>query len=381
VSRLDVLGFRPLDAERHLVRVSNAAFRESVDSCLADKLPEPSVRLYHRLLSADRSRYLTDFDVADRLVEDHAARYRRYQERTRTLLLACVDDLLARSPVDPARIRAVVCNTTVGGTVPNLTSLVCSHLGLPPSTRVVDLGYMGCAAALVGLELVETMLRPGELGLVVSAELTSVMANMATDCEASLVANTVFGDGMGAFLVAKRPHRERAFLRVVGATGSVLADEDALAAITYEANPVYHEIRLSPTIPEVAGRGVRAALEPLVRRHLTTPAQRARYLLDRRTPDWQRHVDFAVMHTAGSKVLTLLANALGLPAQKVAHNLEAFRQHGNTSSASLHYALDQLVRTQRLARGQRLLFLGYGSGFLTRAAVMRVVDPAAGEPS
>lgn len=376
MSRLDILAFRPLDADRHLVRVTNAELWDSVDTHLRGRVSESSVQSYRRLLSADRSRSFTDFGVAERLQEDHASRYARYQERTRALAMACVDDLLAGFPVDRRKVRAVVCNTTVGGTVPNLSSLVCNHLGLPPSTQVLDLGYMGCAAALVGLEMVESMLRPGELGLVVSAELTSVMANMATDCQASLVANTVFGDGMGAFLVAKRPHRHEAFLRVLGHSGSVLADDEALSAITYEANPTYHEIRLSSSIPAVAGRGVRAALEPLVRRHLMSPAQRARYLVDHRVPDWQRHVDFAVMHTAGSKVLTTLAEALGLPPEKVAHNMRAFQRNGNTSSASLHYALDELVRSGQLRTGQRLLFLGYGSGFLTRAAVMRVVGPS-----
>lgn len=378
MSRLDILAFDALDADRHLLRVTNAAFREMVHTRLAPRLRPEQVALYDKLLQSDRSRYLAADSMHQNVDDDHGSRYARYRSRNTALALACVDALLAKSGIDAGRIRAVVSNTTVGGMVPNLTSVVGRHLGLAPDASVIDLGYMGCATALVALQVVEGLLKPGEIGLVVSSEITSVMVNLLADHDASLVANTVFGDGVGAFLVARRPHRERAFLRLVGHGGSVLTHEKALSAITYEANPVYHEIRLHDTIPEVASQGIRHALEAVVRRHLVNLPDRLRYLATRRTPRWQRHVDFAVLHTAGNKILEGLVEALAFAPGQVQHNFDAFRRYGNTSSASIYYALGELVRGAELRRGQTLLFLGYGSGFLTRSCVMKVVGDAPG---
>ena len=63
--------------------------------------------------------------------------------------------------------------------IPCLSSTVGNHLKLPADFKALDLGYMGCATALLALEMVQGLLRPGEVGLVLSSELTSVMVNLA----------------------------------------------------------------------------------------------------------------------------------------------------------------------------------------------------------
>jgi alkylresorcinol/alkylpyrone synthase len=373
MSKLDILAFHALDADKHLLRVTNAAFWELVDEKLAPHLTTAQTELYNKLLQSDRSRYLAAESIDQNLLDDYRLRYERYRQNSASLATACVDALLERSGIPKSAIRAVVSNTTVGGTIPNLTSVIGRHLGLGPTTRVIDLGYMGCATALLALQVIEEQLRPGEVGLIVSCELTSVMVNLLADNDASLVANTVFGDGVGAFLVARRPHRKRAFLRIHGHAGSVLMDDKALSAVTYEPNNVYHEIRIHGTIAEVAAKGVRHVMDTLVRGHLSTMVDKGRYLVTKRIPRWQRHVDYAVLHTAGNKVLQGLTSALQLEQRQVQHNFDAFRRYGNTSSASIYYALDELVKSTPLKTGQTLLFLGYGSGFLTRGSVMEVV--------
>jgi predicted naringenin-chalcone synthase len=372
MSSLDILAHVAMECDDQLMKVSNDDFRAFVDDRLSTKLATESVELYHKLLQTPRTRAIAAGALDDLLDEDHRLRYRRYQEATHRLARRCVDELLARVPVDPTKIAAIVTNTTVGGTIPNLSSVVGNRLGSPSTVRVADLGYMGCAAALLALEHVETLLRPGEVGLVLSSEITSAMVNLLSDETTSAVANTVFGDGVGGFLVARRPHRHPAHLRVLGHAGSVLTDDEALAAITYRPNAVYHEIHLQPTISAVAGRGVEVVMRSLVRHQLATPAEKVRYALRKETPQWQRHVDYAVLHAAGKKVLDTLHHKLALTPRQSAHNLANFAANSNTSSASLYYGLAELTRTVSLTPGDTLLLLGYGSGFLTRGMVAEV---------
>lgn len=370
VKRLDILEFNALDAESNLMLVTNEMMRSFIHRRMNDILSRRQIELYDKLLKANRSRYIAAESMEDRLDDSYKTRYERYRSWTARLAIRCVDDLFRKCSIDRSAIKVVVANTTVGGMVPNITSLVGHHLSLHHGVRMIELGYMGCATALLALEVVEQQLKPGEIGLVLTSELTSFMANLNADSDASLVANTVFGDGVGAFLVAKRPHSERGILRVIDHTGSVQTDEKALSAISYEPNPVYHEIRIHETIPDVAAKGISHVMKPMVRRNLASLIDKVLYAANGRVPRWQDRVGRVVLHTAGRKVLEGVAQALTLSTYQVSHNFEAFRKYGNTSSASIYYALDEMVRARPIERGETLLFIGYGSGFMTRATLM-----------
>jgi predicted naringenin-chalcone synthase len=171
---------------------------------------------------------------------------------------------------------------------------------------------------------------------------------------------------MGAWLVAAPPHRFQAKFRAQDFSGSLVTHDVAMDCIRYEPNPVYHEIRLKDTIAEVAEEGIRTAIEPLVRRNLVTARQKLAYLVTRQVPKWQANLDYCLLHTAGNSILRSLQRALKLTDGQIAHNFECFRKYGNTSSASVYYSLRELERTVSLRSGDRLLFLTYGSGFMTK---------------
>lgn len=365
MSQLDILDFVALDNDSHLLRVTNDQFLDFVETRLAPLLTDAQNALYAKLLTGDRARYMAADAMDFSLNEAHADRYARYRDRSATLARLCSDALLAKVGKTPP-ISAIVTNTTVGGTIPSLSSIVGGHVNVARNGRLVDLGYMGCAAALLALEIVEQQLKPGETGIVLSVELTSIMTNLCPTTDASLVANTVFGDGVGAFLVARRPHSHRAMFHLKGHASDFQTDPDALAAITYEPNAAYHEIRLQRTIADVAARGVRKVMEQLVRSTIATPTQKLRFLVAKTIPEWQKCVDYAVLHTAGRRILADLSLALDLTDQQSRHNFAAFHAYSNTSSASIYYTLTQLRREQALKRGETLLFLAYGSGFMTR---------------
>ena len=373
MARLDILAYHALDGDRHLLKVSNDDLRSLIHGRLAARLSLAQIELYDKLLRAERTRYIALENIDDSIDDDHGRRYERYRKSCGSLARACARETLEKAGVAPSRISAIVTNTTVGGMVPNLSSQIGNELGVAHTTRVLDLGYMGCATALLALEVIESQLPPGGVGLIVSAELTSAMTNLAAGNDASLVANTVFGDGVGAFLVARRPHGERAWLRILDHAGSFDTSDEALSAITYEPNSVYHEIRLHETIQKVAVGGVGRVIEELVRRRLATYADKCMYLAYSRVPPWEKRIDYALLHTAGRRILEGLIASLRLSESQSAHNLRAFQRYSNTSSASLYYALDELARGTVLRKGQRLLFLGYGSGFLTRGCLAEVV--------
>jgi 3-ketoacyl-CoA synthase len=364
-AKLDILAYEALSAERHLRRLTNAEYLAILKGSVWGRLTAEQRELYEKLLASDRSRFVA-LDDFDRLMADgHESRSRAYKSQLESLTLKCIDGLMEKAGVPADRVKLVITNHTVGGIVPPLSSLVINRLGLPPSVQAIDIAFMGCASAVLGAELAARLLKPGELAVVLSAELTSAATNLDGRPE-SLIANTVFGDGVGAFLLAKPPHRFTPRFRLHDFSGSLVCTQEGLDCIRYEPNPVFYEVRLRETIPQVAGQGIKHALEPIVRRSLVTWRQKLRYLIDRRVPRWQGNVDYFVLHTAGNKILKGVKEHLGLTDRQVAHNFATFNRHGNTSSASIYYSLAELERTRGLKRGDRLLFIAYGSGFMTK---------------
>jgi 3-oxoacyl-[acyl-carrier-protein] synthase-3 len=75
-----------------------------------------------------------------------------------------------------------------------------------------------------------------------------------------------------------------------------------------------------------------------------------------------------IAHQANARILEQLRRRLGL-SQEVVYSV--IEQYGNTSSASLPIALDQAVRTQRLAAGDLVLLGAFGGGLTWATGLVR----------
>ena len=80
------------------------------------------------------------------------------------------------------------------------------------------------------------------------------------------------------------------------------------------------------------------------------------------------NVDHLLPHQANTRIMDVVAERLGIPADKVICNL---LDYGNTSSASIPIALDEAVRSGRVKKGDLIACAGFGAGLSWGAALMR----------
>ena len=78
----------------------------------------------------------------------------------------------------------------------------------------------------------------------------------------------------------------------------------------------------------------------------------------------EQDIDLFLLHQANKRIVESVAKRIGTSMEKVPMNL---MEYGNTSSASIPILLDELVREERINRGQRIIMAGFGAG-LTWAA-------------
>ncbi len=75
-----------------------------------------------------------------------------------------------------------------------------------------------------------------------------------------------------------------------------------------------------------------------------------------------------IPHQANLRIITATAKRLNLPMEKVAVNLE---KYGNTSSASIPIALDEVVRDNRLRKNDNVMLEAFGGGLTWASALIR----------
>ena len=113
-------------------------------------------------------------------------------------------------------------------------------------------------------------------------------------------------------------------------------------------------------IPVMDGRYV----FKMATRHMTAVAKA---ILERNglTTD---QVDMVLMHQANKRINEYCQKALGLPDEKVPHNIH---KYGNTTAATIPLLWDECVRAGRIAPGDLVLMVSFGAGMTWGASLLR----------
>ena len=79
-------------------------------------------------------------------------------------------------------------------------------------------------------------------------------------------------------------------------------------------------------------------------------------------------ISFIVPQQANIRIIEFAARKLKIPMEKFVVNIE---RYGNTSSASIPIALDELARSGRLRRGDKIILTAFGAGLASGAALIK----------
>lgn len=80
-----------------------------------------------------------------------------------------------------------------------------------------------------------------------------------------------------------------------------------------------------------------------------------------------KDVAMVIPHQANLRIITAIADRLGLPPEKTFINLD---KYGNTSAATIPVALDEASRSGRIKHGDVVLLVAFGGGFTWASTVL-----------
>lgn len=78
-------------------------------------------------------------------------------------------------------------------------------------------------------------------------------------------------------------------------------------------------------------------------------------------------IDLFVFHQANMRINQYVANSLGIPENKLIHNIH---KYGNTTAATIPLLLWEAVETGRLKPGMKVAMSAFGAGYTWGAAVI-----------
>ncbi|KMK53804.1 3-oxoacyl-[acyl-carrier-protein] synthase 3 [Fructobacillus sp. EFB-N1] len=286
-------------------------------------------------------------DTSDEWIVSHTGIQERHVslqgENTSDLATKAAQQALKKAGVSAEEVDFIIVTTfTPDGLAPSTAALVQRNLGAKKAFGF-DLST-ACAGFVFGLTTADNFMKTGQYryGLVIAAEVNSKMMDFR-----DRTSTVFFGDGAGAVLLAPNEQGE-----VLATDLHTIGDAD-----------VVHSGRIEPltslsadNYPKIdaffqEGRMVYQEVTTLIPNHIQ------QFLADQDlTID---DVDYVILHQANLRMIEKVAEALNQPMAKFITNVE---KYGNSSSAGIAMAFDQLRESADLAE-KKVLLTGFGAGF------------------
>jgi 3-oxoacyl-[acyl-carrier-protein] synthase-3 len=284
-------------------------------------------------------------------------------ESTATLASVAARRALAVADLDPVEVDMIlVATVTPDYAFPSTAALVKEAVGASRAAAMdVAAACSGWVYALTSAHayIISGMYRAV---LVVGAEALSRVCNF-TDRNTCVL----FGDGAGAVVLQASQEVGGGLLGF-----ELTVDPSGAYNIWIPAggnrNPV-----TSATV-ERRGHFIRMDGRETYRYATRTLARSALTAIERAglTPD---DISLFVPHQANIRIIESVAKQLGLAMDRVYVNVD---RYGNTSAASVPIALSEAVEGGRVHPGDRLVFVAFGAGYTSGAAVLEwTADPSA----
>ena len=304
----------------------------------------------------ENAEFAATLDTSDEWIRKRTGierrRFAAEGEKTSDLAIAAARRALENAGLTGGDIDALVLATaTPDQTFPSTATRVQAAIGMEGGFAF-DLQAV-CAGFVYALAQADALIKSGQARrvMVIGAETFSRILDW-TDRGTCVL----FGDGAGALILEAAP-------------GEGDSADRGLLATDLRSDGRFNELLYVDGGPSTTGAAgvVRMAGQEVFKHAVNKLAETAGTALERAGLG-PRDVDWLVPHQANLRIMTMTADKLGVPGERVVSTVQ---DHGNTSAASIPLALGVACEQGRIKPGQVLLMEAIGGGLAWGAAVLR----------
>jgi 3-oxoacyl-[acyl-carrier-protein] synthase-3 len=298
-------------------------------------------------------------DTTDEWVRSRTGIAQRYVMASGESLVELAADAsrtaLSRAGIKPAEIEAIVVGTISSDYgFPSFGCQLQHQLGID-TIPAFDVAA-ACSGFVYAVSVADSSMRAGDWSrvLVIGADALSTMVNW--DDRATAV---LFGDGAGAAVMVSEPGRRGvlgSLLRSSGQYWDLLAVRNRGVQTTIDAQARRQsDEAIKMKGPELFKLAVKSMADVTQQ-----VAQRAGVAL--------QDIELIVPHQANLRIISAVAQRLGLAPEKVFTNVD---RYGNTSAASVPIALDEALENNRIRDNDLIMLNACGGGLTWGANLLR----------
>jgi len=324
-----------------LYRLTGVAKRGSV--LLHDVSPDGLYQFY--LNSIER-----EGDSAINYGPSTAQRMQVFSEHALPLAHRAVCAALADSAVSVEEITDLVTVSCTGFQAPGIDLALCKSLALPASVHRTHIGFMGCHGALNGMRVANSHCasNPNSTVLLVAVELCSLHYNFSGEKD-HLVSNALFADGAAALIMRNRTADREGGIQIPGNVSYIVPNSEEM--MSWKVGNNGFVMQLSPRVPGI---------------------------IEEALPEWLGHelgnaglsiseIGGWAVHPGGPRILEATRRALDLNDNALEPSKYILEGHGNMSSPTVLFILEEL-RRRDLARPW--VILAFGPGLTIELAIL-----------
>lgn len=284
---------------------------------------------------------------------DTDARMTMYEKWSRQLTKEAVGKIFQKNNLSGKDIQRLITISCTGFFAPGLDYHLINEFGIPESVKRTNIGFMGCAASLIGVNSVlEAMnsVNGNELNtLLVSVELCSLHLQTQPTRD-NILANTVFADGCGAALFSKK----RPAKLIPVSTDSVLFENTA-GAMGWKIGNFGFEMMLSSDLPKMILESATPKLTDILKSKNLLPGD----------------IKYWALHPGGRAILDALQKGLNIDEEKMTSSRKVLKDFGNMSSASILFVIKEIIENFKIEKNEYCCAVAFGPGLTMEVALFR----------
>jgi alkylresorcinol/alkylpyrone synthase len=275
-----------------------------------------------------------------------------YAEAAVELATRCAADCLAQAGKRADQIDYLITTSCTGVMIPSVDAHLVNTMGFRKDVRRLPITELGCAAGAVALSRARDFVKayPDANVLVVAVELPSLTFQRRDVSMANMVSTAIFGDGAAAVLVTGE-----------AGDGPMIVDTlsyqipDSIDAMGFDLKDGGLHIVLAKEVPDLIRDHIHDILGGFMARHGLTRDGIRNFML----------------HPGGKKILNYLEEELALTKDDTDASWHVLKKHGNMSSASILYVLQQQLARRKAEKGEYGLMAAFGPGFSAEVLLLR----------
>jgi len=288
---------------------------------------------------------------------DTQKRMSEYERWSKELTVNAVGELIKKNDFDPKRIDRLITISCTGFFAPGLDYHLIQEFKIPHSVKRTNIGFMGCAASLIGfnsvLEAMNSANGKDTNVLLVSVELCSLHLQTAPTRD-NILANMIFADGCAAALFSNNELSTLNPKFDILHTWSYLFDNSA-SVMGWKIGNFGFEMMLSPELPKIILEAAAPMLKNILGQKNISPEQ----------------IKHWALHPGGRAILDALQKGLSLSDNQMQPSRKTLNNFGNRSSASILFVLKEIIDSQIVKRDEYCCAVAFGPGLTMEVALLK----------